>query len=93
MPARREQVNVPIDERWVLVAKQAAQAEGCSVPELLRPVLERYLSELMDSDADIRDSVLALERARQRRRGAPVTELRVTPPSAASGDENAGDPR
>lgn len=78
MTARREQINVPVSERSALIARQLALIEGITVPELLRPTIEGYLSDRLKADDDLRAAVEAAERARGRLRGATVTSLSTT---------------
>lgn len=64
------QFNVPLSERYALVLGEVALRDECSVPEVLRPVIERFLDEALASDGDLRDAVESLERSRRRRRSA-----------------------
>lgn len=81
---QRFQVNVPLDDaHWHLVLLQLAIREGQSVPELLRPVIIRYLKRQLSADEQLAAAVKNLEeskraasqRARRRRRLADVKEL------------------
>lgn len=71
---RRDQLNVPVRERLAIAARQASQIRGVSVPELLRPVVERFLESLL-LDENVRAATDAVERGRQAMRGASVKTL------------------
>jgi hypothetical protein len=78
----RFQVNVPLeDEHWHLVLRLLTEREGATVPELLRPVIVRFLRREETKDADLAEAVTRLERSREaartRRRGRPLAQ--VTP--------------
>jgi len=80
----RFQVNVPLDsEHWHLVLRLLAERDGSTVPELLRPVIVRFLQREEKKDADLAEAVVQLERSREaaqtRRAGrllAHVTPIR-----------------
>ena len=65
-----QQVNFTLDEHWRLVLRVAAEADGVSVPELVRPVVMRYLRNRM-RDEDLREAVTRIEQVRLSRRGVP----------------------
>jgi hypothetical protein len=73
----REQFNVEVSPRLMLIAKQLALIEGASVPQLLRPVLEDFLERRVQESADLSAAVDAVERAWQARdrEGASVTPI------------------
>lgn len=78
----RFQVNVPLEsEHWHLVLRLLAEREGSTVPELLRPVIIRFLRREETKDVDLAEAVSRLERSREvaqtRRTGKPLAH--VTP--------------
>lgn len=77
-----QQVNFTLDPHWRLVLRVVAEAEGLSVPDLLRPVVMRYLQRRM-KDEDLREAVRRIESHRRARSGAPdnitpLADVRVT---------------
>lgn len=81
---QRFQVNVPLDdEHWHIVLLQLAIREGRTVPELLRPVIIRYLKRQLSADAQLAAAVTSMEESkvaasrkeRRRRRLAEVKEI------------------
>jgi len=76
-PTRREQLNVPVSERLALTARQVCLARGVTVPELLRPVVEKYLQDELDTHSNIRSAVEAIEAERTKERGGKVSDLRA----------------
>ena len=88
MSVERFQVNVPLDsEHWHLVLRLLAERDGSTVPELLRPVIVRFLQREEKKDADLAEAVARLERSREaaqtRRAGRPLAH--VTPIRRPSG--------
>jgi hypothetical protein len=80
--SERFQVNVPLDsEHWHLVLRLLAERDGATVPELLRPVIIRFLRSQERKDVDLAEAVARLERSREaaqaRRTGVPLAH--VTP--------------
>jgi hypothetical protein len=78
----RFQVNVPLEsEHWHLVLRLLAEREGATVPELLRPVIVRFLRREESKDGNLAEAVVRLERSRElaqaRRAGKPLAH--VTP--------------
>ena len=64
------QVNFTLDPHWRLVLRLAAEADGLSVPDLLRPVVLRYLKGRL-RDEDLAEAVARMERSRRTRRRVP----------------------
>jgi hypothetical protein len=69
------QVNVPLSEHYSLVLAQVVLRDDGTVPETLRPVIERYLDQRVEDDPDLRQAVESLERSRARNQARPVTKL------------------
>lgn len=65
-----QQVNFTLDEHWHLVLRVIAEADGVSVPELIRPVVLRYLRNRL-RDEDLREAIARIEQHRLARRRAP----------------------
>jgi hypothetical protein len=64
--SERFQVNVPLDsEHWHLVLRLLTEREGSTVPELLRPVIIRFLRREEKKDVDLAEAVARLERSRE----------------------------
>lgn len=78
------QFNVPLSERQALILKTVTVHDDRTVPEVLRPVVEKYLDERLAADADLRAAVQAHERARARNAPKPVTQLRSRNRTAAT---------
>lgn len=70
------QVNVTLDPHWRLVLRLAAEADGQSVPDLLRPVVVRYLRSRLRNE-DLAEAVSRMEKIQQSRHTVPdnVTPL------------------
>jgi hypothetical protein len=70
------QVNFTLDPHWRLVLRVVAEAEGVSVPDLLRPVVMRYLQRRMKDD-DLREAVARIESHRRTRSHIPdnITQM------------------
>ena len=68
--AAAAQVNFTLDPRWRLVLRLAAEADGVSVPDLLRPIVMRYLKGRL-RDEDLAEAVARIEKSRRTRRGLP----------------------
>jgi len=64
-----QQVNFTLDQHWRLVLRLAAEADGVSVPDLVRPVILRYLRNRMRNE-DLREAVARIEQVKRSRRGA-----------------------
>ena len=71
-----QQVNITLDSHWRLVLRVVAEADGVSVPEVLRPVVMRYLKRRMQ-DEDLREAVSRIESLRRARNRVPdnITSL------------------
>lgn len=65
-----QQVNFTLDPHWRLVLRLAAEADGVSAPDLIRPVVMRYLRRRM-RDEDLREAVSRIEQVRRSRLGVP----------------------
>lgn len=82
----REQVNVSVDSRILLVLRTAAARDGVSVSELLRPEVEKYVRRRL-RDEHLAEAVEQIQSSRQReeerraerRGGARVTSLAREP--------------
>lgn len=81
---QRFQVNVPLGaEHWHIALLQLAIRENKTVPELLRPVIIRYLKRQLSIDPQLAAAVRSLEESkatanekdRRRRRLAQVMEI------------------
>lgn len=79
----REQFNVEVSPRLMLIAKQLALIEGVSVPHLLRPVLEEFLEGRLRDNPELLTAVEAVERAWQARNRS---EASVTPIASKTRD-------
>jgi hypothetical protein len=83
-PSRRvrpgQQVNFTLDPHWRLVLRLAAEADGVSAPDLIRPVVMRYLRNRMRNE-DLREAVARIEQVKRSRRGVPDN---ITPMSKAT---------
>jgi hypothetical protein len=77
-----EQVNFTLDPHWRLVLRLAAEADDVSAPDLIRPVIMRYLRNRM-RDEDLREAVERIEKVKRSRRGVPdnITPMPKTGPS------------
>lgn len=65
-----QQVNFTLDPHWRLVLRMTAEADGVSVPDLLRPVVMRYLRGRMRNE-DLQEAVARIELVRRSRRAVP----------------------
>ena len=65
-----QQVNFTLDPHWRLVLRLAAEADGLSAPDLVRPVIMRYLRNRMRNE-DLREAVARIEQVRRSRQGVP----------------------
>ena len=76
------QVNFTLDPHWRLVLRLAAEADDVSVPDLLRPVVLRYLRSRL-RDEDLAEAVAHIENAKRSRRRVPdnVTTMSNKRPS------------
>lgn len=83
---RSGQVNFTLDPHWYLVLRLAAEADDTSVPDLIRPVIMRYLRGRM-RDGDLREAVERLEQHRLSRRSVPDNITAI--PTAGSRAMNA----
>lgn len=79
-----QQVNFTLDPHWRLVLRVVAEAEGVSVPDLLRPVVMRYLRRRM-RDEDLLEAVSRIENVRRTRKGIPDNIMSMTSTTKASG--------
>jgi hypothetical protein len=83
----RFQVNVPLEEEhWYLVLLQLAIRESKSVPELLRPVVVRYLKRQLAADPKLAIAVANIMESRsnardRRRRRRNLAEVKPLPPT------------
>lgn len=64
------QVNFTLEPHWRLVLRLAAEADDVSVPDLLRPVVLRYLRNRLRDD-DLAEAVARIENAKRSRRRVP----------------------
>lgn len=65
-----QQVNFTLDAHWRLVLRVVAEADDVSVPDLLRPVVIRYLRRRM-RDEDLREAVSRIEIVKRAKQGVP----------------------
>lgn len=65
-----QQVNFTLDPHWRLVLRIAAEVDGVSVPDLLRPLVVRYLRRRM-RDPDLAEAVARIEELRRARKQVP----------------------
>ncbi len=61
------QVNFTLEAHWRLVLRLAAEADGVSVPDLLRPVVVRYLKGRMRNE-DLAEAVTRIDKVQQSRK-------------------------
>jgi hypothetical protein len=82
-----QQVNFTLDPHWRLVLRLAAEAEGVSVPDLIRPVVMRYLRGRM-RNADLQEAVGRIEQIKQSRRSVPdnITPIPKTRPARSTAE-------
>jgi hypothetical protein len=84
-----QQVNFTLDPHWRLVLRVVAEAEGVSVPDLLRPVVMRYLRRRMKEE-DLREAVSRIESHRKARSGVPNNITRLSGANRATGSRFKG---
>lgn len=80
----REQINITVDAAVARALRVIAVRDGKSVPDLLRPSVERFVRARLKRDADLAASVNKLEasivaegeKRRRRGGGASISELR-----------------
>jgi hypothetical protein len=73
------QFNVPLTERYSVALRSLALRDDRSIPDLLRPVIEAYLDEVLQADSDLEKAVGAVLRARKRQRPtSTVTPMRTS---------------
>lgn len=82
------QINVPLAERYALALAQVALRDECSVPDVVRPVIEQYLDQALADDPDLRQAVEALERSRAQNKARRVTDL--TPKRTKNAEDRPG---
>jgi hypothetical protein len=70
------QVNFTLDAHWQLALRLVAAADEVSVPDLVRPVIVRYLRNRLRED-DLREAVARIERVRRSGQGVPDDAKRV----------------
>jgi hypothetical protein len=82
----KEQINLSVDSATARALRLIAVRDGKSVPDLLRPGIERLVRHRLKHDADLAESARALEssvaaeQSRRRRGVAPVTDLKRRDP-------------
>ncbi len=86
-----QQVNFTLDPHWRLVLRLAAEAEGMSVPDLLRPVVMRHLRRRMQ-DEDLREAVARIENVRRTRSGVPDNVTTIATPTKAGRGQRSKSP-
>lgn len=62
------QFNVPLSERYEVALRNLAIRDERSIPDVLRPVIEQYLDDVLRTDSDLEKAVAALLRSRRRAR-------------------------
>lgn len=85
-----QQFNVPLSERYAVTLRALALRDETSVPDTLRPVVERHLDEALRLDPDLNAAVEALLRARTKKRPAKVSRLPAGRRRAAPADPADG---
>lgn len=75
------QVNFTLDEHWRLALRLTAETDGVSVPELLRPLVIRYLKGRL-RDPDLAEAVARIEKSRKARRQVPDNVAAISAPGA-----------
>jgi len=70
-----QQFNVPLGDRHALALRAMTLRDEMSVPEVLRPVVERFIDQQLTADADLLAAVEALTRARASAQPPEVTRL------------------
>ena len=83
------QVNFTLEPHWRLVLRLAAEADEVSVPDLLRPVVLRYLRHRL-RDPDLAEAVARIESAKRSRRRVPdnVTDMPARPAKVQRGRQS-----
>jgi hypothetical protein len=79
-----QQVNFTLDAHWRLVLRVVAEADDVSVPDLLRPVVVRYLRRRMRND-DLKEAVARIELMKRARQGVPDNVRPIPAPSRSRG--------
>lgn len=82
-----QQFNVPLGERYALALGALTMRDDMSVPEVLRPVVERFIDQQLAADADLLAAVEALTRARASARPPQVTRLATRRKSPSRGPD------
>lgn len=75
------QVNFTLDAHWRLVLRLVAEADSVTVPDLLRPVVLRYLRGRL-RDKDLAEAVARIEKVQDAKRRIP-DNLAILPKNAA----------
>lgn len=86
-----QQVNFTLDAHWRLVLRITAEADGVSVPDLLRPVVVRYLRRRMRND-DLHEAVARIELVKSARQGVPDNVTPIPKPSRSRGAQKTARP-
>jgi hypothetical protein len=87
-----QQVNFTLDPHWRLVLRIVAEADGVSVPDLLRPVVIRYLRRRM-RDEDLQEAVARIENVRRTRSLMPDNITPLPAPRPGPGGRSPGRPQ
>jgi Mg-chelatase subunit ChlI len=87
-----QQVNFTLDAHWRLVLRLAAEADDVSVPDLIRPVIMRYLRNRL-RDEDLREAVARIEQVRRSRQGVPDNVKSLPRGDHSRRSRKAGDSR
>jgi hypothetical protein len=85
-----QQINFTLDPHWRLVLRLAAEADGMSVPDLIRPVVMRYLRSRMRNE-DLREAVARIEQVKRSRRGVPDNITRIPRALSSRNKRRTGD--
>lgn len=100
--SQKEQINLALDAPIARALRLIAVRDGKSVPELLRPGIERLVRGRLKQDPDLANSVTALEssivaeqiRVANKRGVTSITELRTTQDSVSEHpDQNSTERR
>lgn len=71
------QFNVPLSERYAVALRNLAIRDDCSIPDLLRPVIEQHLDDVLGADSDLEKAVAALLRSKRKAQpSGSVTPIR-----------------
>lgn len=84
-----QQVNFTLDPHWRLVLRIAAEVDGVSVPELLRPLVVRYLRRRM-SNPDLAEAVARVEGLRRTKARIPDNIALLPGQSSSKSRRNRG---